>query len=347
MEQTGSQIIRSSTTLETFLRISSEKLDSIKQEFLDGGGTLTTAKFVAVMFENMPPELQEGGDTGGLVGELYDLFSHIDVMGDGAVSWEQLLSYMIECEKLSTQLTIGTESILTYHPSKIVDHEVRGTDVLIEKILYFPALDLVGVCERGSRHLKLYRGEDLTLYNVIVGHNGQILTALHILELDYLVTSATDGCLMFWGAYTLNLRERIPCGEPQMALAFDSRLFNMYSSAVHSGDISVWDISRMVVIRVLKGHTDTVPELLIVPSMDAIFSASLDLTIKMWDLSNGSNRGTLRGHKKGVYALAFIPGQRYIVSAGFDHEVKVCFLSNFLLQVSDFNFSGTGVEPFD
>lgn len=73
-------------------------------------------------------------------------------------------------------------------------------------------------------------------------------------ELDVIVTSAGDCCVMFWGAYTHALRGRISCratqvGRPvgrealtmQLRLAYVPRRKTLLTAEAGTGDVLMWD----------------------------------------------------------------------------------------------------------
>ena len=148
----------------------------------------------------------------------------------------------------------------------------------------------------------------------------------------------------------------------------DSKL--LFSSGV-SGVIHAWDIaaamqqtegpgSRGRSEKYIMGgpngygglvenaHEDMVLDLLTIPSLDYLASASMDCTIRLWGerknpifywlaltkpvltlgisfgkqplnlgLADGKHKRVLKGHTKGVRSLAYSPDYRFLVSGGF------------------------------
>ena len=75
-----------------------------------------------------------------------------------------------------------------------------------------------------------------------------------------------------------------------------------------------------------ESHTDIVLDLLTLPSLEIVASASMDHTVRLWDMHTGKARKTLTGHTKGVRSMAYSPDYRFLVSAGFDYDALVGLL---------------------
>ena len=73
----------------------------------------------------------------------------------------------------------------------------------------------------------------------------------------------------------------------------------------------------------LRGHTNSVTDVVFSPDGRQIVSASVDNTLKIWDAANGRERQTLKGHTSTVRGVAFSPGGRRIVSASDDNTLKI------------------------
>ena len=120
--------------------------------------------------------------------------------------------------------------------------------------------------------------------------------------------------------------------------------------ATGSGDMTVrvWDLASGEVVRVLKGHTDTVRSLCGLPgalergggalgggidnpspsssssssSPAGVVSASHDLTIRLW-CGDGSLMRTLTGHEGIIYAVARAPTGDRLVSGSEDNTMRI------------------------
>ena len=77
------------------------------------------------------------------------------------------------------------------------------------------------------------------------------------------------------------------------------------ASGAVGGHIRVWDVESGAV-RVLKGHTDSVEALTVLPD-GRLASASHDHTIRLWDVASRCETGRLKGHGSWVTALVILP----------------------------------------
>ncbi len=87
----------------------------------------------------------------------------------------------------------------------------------------------IAVLERDSAVIKLYDAETLALTDCLVGHRGPVRRCLLLDETDYIVSAGADGCLIFWGAHTSNLRQVLPCDAVCCALAWDAPHRTLYA----------------------------------------------------------------------------------------------------------------------
>lgn len=76
-------------------------------------------------------------------------------------------------------------------------------------------------------------------------------------------------------------------------------------------------------VRVIRGHTDWVTGLALLPDGQFAVSGSLDGTLRWWDLANGQNIRTRKAHHNGVSAVSVTLDGRRIISAGWDGKVCV------------------------
>jgi WD40 repeat protein len=86
-------------------------------------------------------------------------------------------------------------------------------------------------------------------------------------------------------------------------------------------------------------------DLLLLPSLDQIASASMDRSIRLWDMNSGKHKQTLEGHSKGVRCLAYSSEYRFLVSAGFDYDAMVWnpYVNHLILRLNGHTSSLCGV----
>jgi WD40 repeat protein len=83
-------------------------------------------------------------------------------------------------------------------------------------------------------------------------------------------------------------------------------------------------------IKTLKGHTEKVTALVVLPDASGdlarsagLLSGSADKTIKIWSLDSHTCTATLTGHSRSVYALAALPALGLIASGSSDTTIKL------------------------
>jgi WD40 repeat protein len=124
-----------------------------------------------------------------------------------------------------------------------------------------------------------------------------------------------------------SVRSSWPTQHAQMSLCWEQRHQLLYSGST-AGMVHAWSVGKREEVTCLGkekwiGHNDIVMDLMSMPELDNIVSASLDTKICLWDAYNGSCRQELKGHKKGVFSLSHNPDYRLLISGGFDHDALV------------------------
>ena len=86
--------------------------------------------------------------------------------------------------------------------------------------------------------------------------------------------------------------------------------------------VRVWDIKTAQCTLALKGHTDSIFSLLLLPD-GRLVSGSSDKSIKIWNLKAKKCEATLTGHLGGVLSMVWVGASGVFVSASIDHTIKV------------------------
>jgi WD40 repeat protein len=76
-------------------------------------------------------------------------------------------------------------------------------------------------------------------------------------------------------------------------------------------------------MRTLRGHSDAIYDLSVLPDGCRVISASQDKTLKVWDLNRGVLLHTLTGHSQPISAVVALPDARRALSAAADNTLKV------------------------
>ena len=77
------------------------------------------------------------------------------------------------------------------------------------------------------------------------------------------------------------------------------------------------------VLRILKGHTESVSSLVFSPDGKKLVSGGTDSTVKIWDLETENEPLTMTRHTDGVMQVAFSSDGKIIFSASLDGTIKL------------------------
>ena len=160
------------------------------------------------------------------------------------------------------------------------------------------------------------------------------VNSLAALPLGGVAAGCYDGSIALWGgggAREGTLGGGAGFGEVRsLSLLPDSRLAAGYGWGAGGCNVRLWDVRQRTLDAVLKGHTNDVRSLAVLPC-GKLLSGSWDTTIRVWDARALSVRGggatgecaaTLAGHTSDVTALAVLPDGS-VASGGEDGTVRV------------------------
>lgn len=70
-------------------------------------------------------------------------------------------------------------------------------------------------------------------------------------------------------------------------------------------------------------HTDYILDLLPIPELNFIASASQDTNLCLWDMTRLEGKSIHTDHSKEIYSLDWVENQKLILSAGRDHDIFI------------------------
>ncbi len=178
------------------------------------------------------------------------------------------------------------------------------------------------------------RGADLTIriwdavsgdeVAVLRGHSKQIYGSSFLPDSRHLVTSGADQTVRIWDVRT-GESERVLEGDDVVSrastLSPDGRYLAM---GTYDKALRIWDLEvAREHPRAVGGHTDAVYGAVFSHDDGALFTASLDTTIRRWDADSGRPLASFGGHTNGVCGLALTPDGERLVSGSLDGTVRV------------------------
>jgi WD40 repeat protein/transcriptional regulator with XRE-family HTH domain len=97
----------------------------------------------------------------------------------------------------------------------------------------------------------------------------------------------------------------------------------LLAAGTTSGEIRIYDVSRLVLHQLCHGHSDGVWSLSFSPDGSMLASSSDDATIRLWEMRSGACLHTLRGHTGRVRAVAFGPDGGMLASGSDDSTLRL------------------------
>eukprot|EP00937_MAST-01D_sp_MAST-1D-sp2_P001336 g1336.t1 len=156
---------------------------------------------------------------------------------------------------------------------------------------------------------------------------------------DCLALSTNDHRITLWhetnGKFQLkyNKRNEYRCFKEMQATVTQVKLcWNQAASALFAAGvdhhITVWDICAGLPRQRIKAHRALIFDMVALPRLGLLASASFDRMIHLWDFSAGYVRlkSTLKGHHKGIRQLAY--SSNILLSAGFEYDAIAWDLSS-------------------
>jgi WD40 repeat protein len=89
------------------------------------------------------------------------------------------------------------------------------------------------------------------------------------------------------------------------------------------GDVCVWDLTSLRVIRKFVAHNGLVRGLALSPDGKMLATGGNDQVIRLWDMKTFENTRSLQGHLSEILNLKFSSDGRFLASASKDHSVKL------------------------
>jgi WD40 repeat protein/serine/threonine protein kinase len=137
-----------------------------------------------------------------------------------------------------------------------------------------------------------------------------------------LPTFEADLCL--WTQYSLSPPPLMTYHEPDavncVAICPDGRTA---LSGNNDGMVRVRDLPTGRLLRIFRGHTQTLHALTISPDGRIAASAGDDKKIILWDIASGSELRECLGHSDKVFGLSFSPDGRELLSGSRDKTLKL------------------------
>jgi len=264
-----------------------DRMEEFKDTFLSTADALTPLQFVQVIRPFLPAQLP-GITELQLIAKLCEFFSDVDVNGDGTMQWEEFTGAVIDAGMIEADVS-RTDRILEYWNSPLVDHTRHAH--WIDRLAYVDVLDQVISWEPSSDHnFRVYDAKTGCLRYTVTGHTGELLACEFVLG-RLVITAGADRFIRFWDP----LNDYAPVTAfmtmtPQTALRWHAPNQTLYTAGTDFRILS-WGLDERVLEHrdpiafrpprylTFIGHTDIITDLVVIPSINALASCSLDQSI--------------------------------------------------------------------
>jgi WD40 repeat protein len=250
-------------------------LTHIQNDFLANekrGEEMNMSRFVATL---LPHIHGDASSRSAIVSGLCDLFAQIDLDGDGNLRWAEFTSFIVDNGMSSADYQ--PNAIKQYIPSKWQDNNRQATG--IEKIYYFSEIDRIACCIEASPKLKLYtmaQGSDAIVLETVIQADGVVMCATHVPKLKQYVLATSNLKICFYDDTNFRRQNHtIKSATSQRCMAWsEGTLFTAGASGIIYGFRNTHKCQYPSIE--LRGHTDMVLDLLELPSLELLASASMD-----------------------------------------------------------------------
>jgi WD40 repeat protein len=243
---------------------------------------------------------------------LRQWFSWLDTDSSGSVEWrdfQSALSIASAMQKYHTVLNGKTG----------ISH-CKLTVQMCEKIVYLDCWRRSVICS-ASKDLKMYSTTGSFL-GQLSGHSAAVSGAVFLRPIGQLCTVGCDRQVLLW-----DHKHSTPVGQflldaPALCAVYEPTTRLLWLGGL-DGHLVAYDISSgpvKMVRRTAAKHGDWIKDLIQIPELSLLMTASLDGTVKMWSL-DGQLLCTKEGHSRCVYFIVYMAHVGLAFSAGQGKEI--------------------------
>mmetsp|Transcript_21365 Transcript_21365/g.33044 ORF Transcript_21365/g.33044 Transcript_21365/m.33044 type:complete len:185 (+) Transcript_21365:613-1167(+) len=155
--------------------------------------------------------------------------------------------------------------------------------------------------------------------------------------MKYVATTSNNNKIDFWDSNTYSPKESIDTSNIQLCIKWCgegvNRLFTggcdkwIYAydplKLCEVGNNEQKDLDKKRWEDINVKHTKSVLDLLPIPKMNLLVSASLDSNMCLWSMDTLQGKSIHTDHQKGIYSLEWLEDSKLILSAGLDHDIYI------------------------
>ena len=238
-------------------------------------------------------------------------FASLDEDFDNLVEWTEIVNALSVVAAMRRCPTVLSRALVTH----------RWHDDRVERAIWVDVWRRIVVCSSTSHEVHTYSSNG-TFLSSFKGHLSTVLCATYLRPIARLCTAACDRQVVIWDPKHFGVQNSTLVESPASCIAFDSDR-QLIWVALLNGTLCGLDVTLSCMVAVSQHkHDDWIRELIFVPELRMLVSASLDRTVGLW-----TNDGELVcrkvGHTRSVGCIAFAPIVRLLFTGGQGKEIMI------------------------
>jgi WD40 repeat protein len=141
------------------------------------------------------------------------------------------------------------------------------------------------------------------------------------LDNDTLASGSSDGTIKLWSMATGQTKLTIQTNQYFWSLKLLNTNIHL-AAGLENGDINIYNINDGSLISSLKGHTNSVNDLVQISADLLASSSDADRTVRIWNLTTNTCKFILTGHTSSVFGLKQITPS-ILASGSLDNTIKL------------------------
>ncbi|RPB28649.1 U5 snRNP-specific protein-like factor [Terfezia boudieri ATCC MYA-4762] len=148
---------------------------------------------------------------------------------------------------------------------------------------------------------------------------------------EMIVSGSDDGTIGIWDPRQKSSVDYLETNFPVTAVAVSDAGNELFTGGIDN-DIKVWDLRKLAIVYLLRGHQDTITSLSVSPDGQSLLSNSMDNSVRIWDirafaptnrLSHTFAEGVNVGIEKNLIRASWSPQGNKVAAGSGDRTVAI------------------------
>lgn len=242
---------------------------------------------------------------------LKQVFAQIDFFNFGTITWEQFYQTYANCKKLFPSWETFEEPVVRSWPKSLHFHDTW----------YVKELNRLFAFDQESLSLYSLQNLQLTSERPFLQFKSFVTDLIYWPMKQFFIIGSIDKRITLYDWYKNGAIENaFETDSTPMSFAMHE---DVLFTGFEDGSIISYNLSHNQQSHTkLTGHTDYVLGMQVVPELNALFSCSMDKTIKLYDIFYWKVKSTKIGHTKGVHSIAYT-SSKLLFSASTERDIYV------------------------